>query len=557
MVKTLGTRISLTFVAIAAASLLALITFYTHSQQTQIIAHNEQAMTKVTESVSEGLQAVMLGGYADIAQSYAANLQGVQGIIDFRILRVDGQEAFLDNNTIEKVNALKKEEIFFPRDEEIVHQILPVDHVELRLAVSDKKTSKYYTEDEKGGRILSFITPIENKKDCWDCHGSEPPVRGVLKLTTSLAAVDKQIADTRRDALKISLASIIIIILFTFVTVRRTVVAPIMKITDAMKRISDGDLKQKIPDFTSEELQTMAESFNQMSQELQDTYSGLKQEHDKITTLILSTKEGMVVTDKRGRIVLTNPAVETILGKSQDEIIMAGFLHLVDNPEVIRNQLNAKPGDDKPDQLEYRGLTLQLNASTIFSETGTQIGTAALIRDVTEEVRLNKELEKLSTSDALTGLYNRRFLDNRLQIETHRSKRYSAELSIIIFDVDHFKKFNDEHGHSQGDRVLQSIGATLMDAVRDLDLPCRYGGEEFLVILPETSLEGAHKIAERLRVIVENTEVDGMSVTISLGVASTNKGKLDNPSKLIEIADKALYNAKEDGRNRVTLAPLP
>lgn len=557
MFRTLGTRISITFVAIAAVSLLVLITFYTHSQEVQIIDQNEEAMTKVTESVSEGLQAVMLGGYADIAQSYAANLQGVPGIIDFRILRVDGQEAFLDNKTIEDVNARKKEEIFYPRDEEDVHQILPVDHVELRLAITENKTSKYYTQNEKGERILNFLTPIENAKDCWDCHGSEPPVRGVLKLTTSLAGVDQQIAQTRQNALKISLATIVLIVLFTFAIVRRTVITPIMKITEAMKSISGGDLKQKIPDFPSEELQTMAESFNQMSEELQNTYTGLKQEHDKITTLLLSTQEGMVVTDKRGRIVLTNPAVETILGKSQDEIIMAGFLHLVDNPDVIRNQLNTDLEDKQPDQLEYRGLTLQLHASTIFSEDGKEIGTAALIRDVTEEVRLNKELEKLSTSDALTGLYNRRFLDKRLQAELRRSQRYGSELSIILFDVDHFKKFNDEHGHSQGDRVLQSLGKTLKDALRDLDLPCRYGGEEFLVILPETGLEGAHKIAERLRTIVENTEVDGLSVTISLGVASCNKGKLDDGAKFTEIADQALYEAKRNGRNQTVTAPLP
>jgi diguanylate cyclase (GGDEF)-like protein len=254
---------------------------------------------------------------------------------------------------------------------------------------------------------------------------------------------------------------------------------------------------------------------------------------------------------------LTNPAAENILGKSQDEIIMAGFLHLVDNPDVIRNQLNADGEDDKPEQFEYRGLTLHLNASTIYTDTGTQIGTAALIRDVTEEVRLNKELEKLSTSDALTGLYNRRFLDDRLQIETHRAKRYCSELSIVLFDVDHFKKFNDEHGHTQGDRVLESLGATLIDIVRDPDLPCRYGGEEFLVILPETGLVGAQKFAERLRIFVESTEVDGLTVTISLGVASCNKGKLEDPLQFIEIADKALYQAKENGRNQVVLAPLP
>lgn len=553
--KTIGIRITLTFVGIATIGLILLVMFYTSSQQEQIIKQNEEAMVRVTESVSEGLQAVMLGGYADIAQSYAANLQKVPGIIDFRILRSDGQEAFLDNRTIDSVNERKDDELFEPRDDENSRQILAADHVELRLAVSSEKTSRFYSVDENGQRILSFITPIKNGKDCWDCHGSKAPVRGVLKLTTSLATVDADIAKTKEDAFKMSLVFILAIVAFTGVIVRRTVVQPIKQITSAMHKVSSGDLSQKVPEFGSEELNIMAKSFNLMSSELQTTYEGLKEEHDKITTLILSTQEGMVVTDQHGRIVLTNPAAELILGKSSDEIILAGFLHLVDNPEIVREQLNSIDQAHKPSEFAYRDLTLRLTASTIYNNDNKQIGTAALIRDVTEEVRLNKELEYLSTSDGLTGLFNRRFLDNKLASELERSTRYKTELSIFLFDVDHFKKFNDEHGHDQGDRVLQSLAQTLKDTIRGIDIPCRYGGEEFVVILPETDLEGARLIAERVRQVIEVTEVDGLIVKISIGVASSSKGKVDDFLNLLQKADKALYKAKENGRNQVVCAP--
>ena len=558
MFKTIGGKITLTFVSFSTIGLISLVLFYTDSQEKQIIEQNETSMIKVTESVSEGLQAVMIGGYADIAQSYASNLQKVPGIIDFRILRTDGSEAFLDNGTINNVNERKDEELFFPRDRETLRQLLPPDHLELRLAVSDQKTSKYYTIDENGQRILTFLTPIKNNKDCYDCHGSRDPVRGVLKLTMSLAEVDAQISATRKKALQIGVVVVIFLFTITFIMVRRTVVYPMSQITEAMRKVSGGDLKQKVPEFSSKELKAMASSFNQMSSELMSTYQGLKEEHDKITTLILSTQEGMVVTDRHGRIVLTNPAAELILGKTKDEIIMTGFLHLVDDPEVVRSQLNRIDTDDqRPAQFEYHGLTLRLSASTIRSNENEPIGTAALIRDVTEEVRLNKELEHLSTSDGLTGLYNRRYLDAKLTEELSRVGRYCSDLSIFLFDVDHFKKFNDTHGHDQGDRVLQSLAETVKESLRAIDIPCRYGGEEFLVILPETDLEGARVIAERVRESIEKTLVDGLSVTVSIGVASTGRGTVTDLLQFIQMADKALYMGKEAGRNVVICAPDP
>jgi diguanylate cyclase (GGDEF)-like protein len=163
-------------------------------------------------------------------------------------------------------------------------------------------------------------------------------------------------------------------------------------------------------------------------------------------------------------------------------------------------------------------------------------------------------LEHLATSDGLTGLYNRRYLDTSLANELARSQRYGHDMSIIMFDVDHFKQFNDEHGHDQGDRVLQLMSRIVKGQIRTLDIPCRYGGEEFLIILPETNHEYAMGIAERLRKKIEETPLDGLNVTVSIGVASYPAIVVENYQEFIEAADKALYEAKNAGRNCVRSA---
>jgi diguanylate cyclase (GGDEF)-like protein len=120
-----------------------------------------------------------------------------------------------------------------------------------------------------------------------------------------------------------------------------------------------------------------------------------------------------------------------------------------------------------------------------------------------------------------------------------------------MFDVDHFKLFNDTHGHDQGDRVLISIGQTMQDSVRDIDICCRYGGEEFLIILPDADRSGAMVLAQRLRRNIENTRVDGLQVTISVGVSTYPLTDVETPQAFIEAADTVLYLAKDEGRNCV------
>lgn len=545
MFNRIGHKLILTFAGISTVGLLIMVLFYTDQQQQSLFRQNEQIMSKVTQSVIEGLQTVMLAGYADIAQDYAANLHNVQGVVDFRIARIDGNEAFLDNKTIENVNKRKKEVLFEPREEENEHKILANDSEDLRKAIVTEEIVKIVSSNDLGENFLTFIAPIKNKKECHECHGSKNPVRGVVKITTSLQAVESAVSASRLQAYQMSVPFLLIIVLLTGLMVKRTIVRPISRVTTAMTNVSRGDLSMTVPVLGRDEISVMARSFNRMSLELKTTYEGLAEERDKLTTLILSAHDGMVVTDRNGKIVLANPSAAEILKKSSKAIFSDGFIHLFDDPEVMRRAID----EENYIEIKHQDRVLQILASTILNQEQKTIGSAALIRDVTAEKSMQAELQHLATSDGLTGLFNRRYLDKTLTSELNRCQRYGHEMSIIMFDVDHFKRFNDEHGHEQGDRVLQNISATVKGLIRSLDIPCRYGGEEFLIILPETGNEFVEEIAERLRKAVEQADVDGLQVTISIGVASYPSCMVGNPKQFIEAADKAMYEAKNAGRN--------
>jgi diguanylate cyclase (GGDEF)-like protein len=162
------------------------------------------------------------------------------------------------------------------------------------------------------------------------------------------------------------------------------------------------------------------------------------------------------------------------------------------------------------------------------------------------------EFEQLSVTDALTGLLNRRYLEERLTEEIKRSNRHAFPLSFLMIDVDEFKSYNDSFGHTEGDKALQMVGGCLKETLRGADVAARYGGEEFSILLPQTTSEEAAAIAERVRERVENECSSQRQVTVSIGVASCSLS-LNTPGDLVSAADKALYEAKRRGRNNVQI----
>jgi len=169
---------------------------------------------------------------------------------------------------------------------------------------------------------------------------------------------------------------------------------------------------------------------------------------------------------------------------------------------------------------------------------------------------VNQELEQKTTIDELTGLYNRRYYDQKLLAEFRRSRRNLTPFSLVIIDIDHFKKINDDYGHSAGDKCLSGLAALIKKSLRrSADIGCRYGGEEFCLLLPETELKGAVALSEEIRELAadQKFKVDDVliSFTISCGISTYHQENNVKPIDIFNAADKALYFAKNNGRNQV------
>lgn len=197
--------------------------------------------------------------------------------------------------------------------------------------------------------------------------------------------------------------------------------------------------------------------------------------------------------------------------------------------------------------------------------TGLNAGLEAQVKERTLELECAYEsMKEISFRDPLTGCFNRRFMEEQLPTEIERALRYGRPLSVIMGDIDHFKAINDTHGHHAGDLVLISISRTIIDTMRDrIDWVCRYGGEEFIIVMPETRIEDGSVVAERLREKIENTpaKAAGTSIPITMsfgvtGFVTSARGRKVSMKELLESADRMLYRAKNEGRNRVVGGPV-
>ena len=188
--------------------------------------------------------------------------------------------------------------------------------------------------------------------------------------------------------------------------------------------------------------------------------------------------------------------------------------------------------------------------------------TSLSLKTTQDIVKVYALLEE-SITDPLMGIYNRRYLERRLKEEGLRAKRYGQPLALLLVDIDDFKAVNDTYGHQCGDFVLEQLGQVMLDSIRDSDMVARYGGDEIVILLPNTCDSEAFLFAERLRKIVENQDIAlpdkrgerklSLNITVSIGVAGFNQSCMNSWS-FIEHADKALYQAKEKGRNMVVVS---
>ncbi|MBU6429709.1 MAG: sensor domain-containing diguanylate cyclase, partial [Cyanobacteria bacterium REEB65] len=213
--------------------------------------------------------------------------------------------------------------------------------------------------------------------------------------------------------------------------------------------------------------------------------------------------------------------------------------------------------DGREPRDEFHGVLYVDSKVVVNAFTDRDLQLLESIASLASSAIYNARLYERATVDALTGLFFRSFFERKLIEETGRARRIGSPLSVLMADVDHFKKFNDTYGHSTGDDVLRLVARTVKANTREDDIAARFGGEEMLVLMPDTPLEGAEILAERLRTAIATAALvsqsgDELRVTVSIGVAELLPEEA--PQGMLERADAALYEAKHAGRNRVILS---
>ncbi|MBI9045851.1 MAG: diguanylate cyclase [Anaerolineaceae bacterium] len=272
--------------------------------------------------------------------------------------------------------------------------------------------------------------------------------------------------------------------------------------------------------------------------------------------LISNMRDGMLVIDPDHRIVDWNPSVREILENLTDQAIGLSIEEILPDFKNYFNENNSSGSIEIPIRRQNLELIFDIKSSPVM-KTGQLLGHLLIFRDITQRKEMENKLESLAISDSITGLFNHRYFYEMGAQELERAKRYQKDFVILFFDIDNFKTINDTYGHLNGDMVLKIISENCGNQLRETDIFARYGGDEFAVILSETSTEEALQAAERLRIAVEEKiigiEQGSFQVTISIGLTEFDAKNDKKIGDLIQRADEALYNSKARGKNCVSI----
>jgi len=338
----------------------------------------------------------------------------------------------------------------------------------------------------------------------------------------------------------------------------RAIVRTLRRLVDATRAISRGDLEQRVPVQGRDEFALLGRTFNEMAAQLQTRLDELERQRGRLRDVIARFGEALGATHDADQLMrlIVEAAVEATSAKGGVIISSSGELIQAGKPgeggDKIEVPLSAGEvtfgslllfGDDFEDEDRMTAVSLASHAVVAL-----------------ENARLHRIVERQALVDGLTGLANRRQCEDTLASELARLERFGGPLAVVVTDLDWFKDVNDRYGHPSGDAVLREFAQLLQESVRDVDLAGRWGGEEFMLILPGTDLAGGGQVAERVRIalagrIVLSADGSPIPVTASFGVAATPPAS--TAAELFSAADAALYEAKRNGKNRVETAPEP
>ena len=378
---------------------------------------------------------------------------------------------------------------------------------------------------------------------------------GVLSPESAIEAA----SSTLQRRLVLGLIGAVLLISLVAYFEGRSIVHSVSRIARAANAIARGDLSERVPVKGRDELARLANAFNQMADQLQARLEELESERSRLRDALSRFGEALSATHHPEQLlrVIVETAVEATGAHSGMIVGADGTVIEVGSPGSGSAQLE---------------LTLQAARTSFgtlflfgrhFDEEASVTAVSLVSQSVMalENARLHRIVKDQAHVDGLTGLANRRRSEEALSSELARTTRFGSPLSVVMTDLDNFKAVNDEHGHPVGDTVLRRFARLLAGSVRDVDVAARWGGEEFLLILPGTDAEGAMRLAERIRARLEETTLltpEGIPIvaTASFGVAAAGEEEL-SAEALVAAADAALYAAKRAGRNRVEQAGEP
>lgn len=382
------------------------------------------------------------------------------------------------------------------------------------------------------------------------------------KSATTLGVITPQarIDAANRDAtnrLLIGLIAALVFVACVAYVEGRAIVRTIRRLVDAARAIARGDLQERVPVQGRDEFALLGRTFNQMAFQLQTRLDELEAERGRLRDVISRFGEALGATHDGEQLMrlIVEAAMEATNATGGVLVGMSGELVKSGHPDkgIARIEVPLQASD-----LNFGSLIL---FGDDFSDedrmTAVSLASHAVV--ALDNARLHRIVERQALMDGLTGLANRRQCEESLADELARVERFGGSLAIAVADLDWFKDVNDRYGHPAGDSLLREFAALLQESLRDVDLAGRWGGEEFLLVLPGTDLAGGAQVAERIRAALASRMVlvDGtpIPVTASFGVAAVPPEK--TASELFAAADTALYEAKRAGKNRVQSAAEP
>jgi len=375
-----------------------------------------------------------------------------------------------------------------------------------------------------------------------------------LAALTPQSAIDAATNAAERRIIGALAVSLILFAVATYL-LGRSIVRTLRRFAEAADAIASGSLSERVEVEGNDEFAQLARAFNGMASQLEQRLSELEAERARVQEAVSRFGEALAATHDVGQLVpvVVQSAVEATGAVGGVVLGPEGELARAGDPDggAERIALPLKVGNSD------FGLLVLTGDGFDAAQVETATSLAAQVVIALENARLHRIVERQALVDSLTGLANRRSFEEALRAEVARASRYSDSMSVVIADLDDFKRVNDRYGHPAGDTVLKAFAATLRRTLRESDTAGRWGGEEFALILPGTDIAGAMRLAERARAALASETVrlpdgDEIEVSASFGVASFPDWQ--EPGELLAAADSALYQAKRSGKNRVEQA---